>query len=278
MNAGKKLLLKNYLSNIQVNLIVAAYTKCPEDWQEFDYIPEYNKFYLICEGEGMLKIGDRIIYPKPGQLALMPAGVLQSYSTISENTYRKHWCHFTATIGDSNLFDIIKLPYTVDVADMNDVARLFTKLTEYYNSNEPTAQLKIKSVLLEIIAYFIDNSVVEKVHLSSSSSVELINSIVGYIENHLSENISIEQLAKLCHFHPNYFIRFFKKHMGSSPKHYINKIKLEKAKSLLSASDMNITEIAMETGFSDIFYFSKIFKAYTGFSPSQFRNISRFAK
>ncbi|MDG0791526.1 AraC family transcriptional regulator [Cohnella ginsengisoli] len=63
----------------------------------------HNKFYFITDGEGWLKIGDRELYPKPGRLALMPEGVLQSYPAIYDKPYTKYWCHFTAKMFKKHL-------------------------------------------------------------------------------------------------------------------------------------------------------------------------------
>jgi AraC family transcriptional regulator of arabinose operon len=132
--------------------------------------------------------------------------------------------------------------------------------------------LRVKSILLEIIAYFIENAGIEKIRLPASSSFEKLDLILKYIENHLAENITIEDLAKIAHFHPNYFIHFFKSLLGLSPIQYINKIKMEKAKMLLMTTDMSITEIAESVG-TQLYYFSRSFKNYTGFAPSAFRSL-----
>lgn len=63
-----KTLLTNHLSNLQVDLFMVNFNRCDTDWQDLDYTPDYSKFYLICEGEGWLKIGDQEYYPAPGQL------------------------------------------------------------------------------------------------------------------------------------------------------------------------------------------------------------------
>ena len=52
---------------------------------------------------------------------------------------------------------------------------------------------------------------------------------------------------------------------------YVNKLRIESSKSLLLSSDLNISEIASTTGFFDINYFSRIFKKYTGISPTDYR-------
>mgnify|MGYP000665648728 CR=1 FL=1 len=275
MQQEKVKLLKSYISNLQVNVTMAYYTKCHRTWREMDYIPEYNKFYFICEGEGWLKMGDREYFPKPGQLFLMPQGVMQSFSTISDNTFGKYWCHFTARVGDKNLFDIIKLPYFTDVRNPAELTVLFEEMASCFQSDSLTSTLQLKAALLQVIAFYIENTVIEDIHLVSSASVEKLTLVLTYIDGHISEDITVEQLAELLHFHPNYFIRFFKAHMGSSPMHYINKIKLEKARELLEVTGMNISEVAEASGFKDLFYFSRMFKNYTGFSPSEYKNKAR---
>lgn len=275
---NKRVLLKNYLSNIQVNLVVASYTHCRPGWREIDYIPEYNKFYYITDGEGYIRIGEKEFFPTPGQLVLMPHGIKQSFSSINNNTYKKYWCHFTATIGDTNLFDIIELPYYVEVKDENYLKNLFEQLINSYQSIDFTSHLNAKANLLKVISYFLDNTIIEKIFLSSSYSVEKLSYVLNYIEKDISKNYSIEELSNIVHVHPNYFIKLFKAQLGSTPMQYINKLKLEKAKRLLESSSLNITEISEQTGFNDIFYFSKTFKGYTGFSPSEFRNINNSYK
>ena len=274
MNEDKKLLLKNYLSNLVVNVTLADFTHCNTNWRELNYIPSYNKLYYICEGEGWLKIGTKDYYPRAGQLFLMPAGALQSYSAINDNTFKKYWCHFTATIGEVNLFDIIQLPFHIDVMDKKQsVEWIFNELVCSYKSQEIVSSLKVKAMLLELIAYYIEETVIEKIFISNSSAAEKINSLISYIDRHLGNNITVDELARIVHFHPNYFIKFFKSYLGISPIHYINKIRMDRAKNLLKTSETPIKEIASRVGFNDLFYFSKTFKSYTGFTPSEFRNI-----
>ncbi|MDO5479350.1 MAG: helix-turn-helix transcriptional regulator, partial [Clostridia bacterium] len=69
--------------------------------------------------------------------------------------------------------------------------------------------------------------------------------------------------------------RIFKSAAKTSPIKYINYLRLEKAKNLLSESSLKVSEIAVQVGFSDSFYFSRLFKKETGVSPASFKkNIS----
>lgn len=265
---------KELVSNLRVDLIHCAYTECWQVWADIDYTPDYNKFYFICGGEGWIKIGNEQYYPKQGQLVLMPAGILQSFSEINSNRYKKYWCHFTAKVGDLNLFDIVHPNYCINATDRNYVKALFEKLTDLYQKNDLSALICAKSVLLELIAHYIENIGINEANDNTGAWSKIIF-VLEYIEGNLSQDIRIEQLARLLHLHPNYFIRFFKSHTGLSPIQYINKARLERAKSLLHSSNYNITEVAGQIGFKDIAHFSKMFKAYTGFSPSEFKRFNK---
>lgn len=273
MNENNKRIQKDLLENLKLNILTSSYTHCWDNWKEIDYVPDYNKFYFIVEGEGWLKINGSEYYPKPGQLFLMPAGVLQSYSSISSNTFKKYWCHFAAAISDIYLFDIIKTPCFIDVPDFEKVKNLFEELIKEHDNTRLHARFKEKALLLELISYFIENTNVDSLIFSDFSIMNNLNDVLKYIQEHSTENITVEQLAKRLHFHPNYFTKVFKKYMGMPPAQYVNKVRLEKAKYLLKTTGLQVNEIAEKTGFSDIYYFSKSFKHYTGFSPSDFRSI-----
>lgn len=273
MLIDKKKILKSYISNLQVDLIYGDFTKCGVEWQDFDFIPDYNKFYYIIDGEGMLKIGDKVYYPKPGEFYILPQGVKQSYSTINTNTFIKYWCHFTATIGEKNLFDIVQLPYCINIGESQFLKDLFIEMFKYESLGGIASEIKKKAQLLNIIAFYLENTYIDNIKLSSSESVEKLNSIISYIDNHICEDISVSHLAEMLHFHPNYFSRFFKSNFGVSPQNYINKKKIEAAKSIINSTDKNISEISEYLGFNDISYFSRMFKNYTSYSPSEFKKI-----
>lgn len=274
MSRQNILFKRDFLDNLRVNIIFSAYTHCWQGWREFDYIPDFNKFYFICDGDGLIKICDEEFYPHKGQLVLMPAGIRQSYSTISKDTFKKYWCHFTAKIGDINVFDFFDVPYVIDIDNVNELEELFKELIALHNDQKLSAMLREKAVMTEIIACFIEKANVEDFKVSRFASLEKIDSVVKYIDSHISENLSVESLAEHFHFHPNYFTRIFKKYMGLPPIQYINKMRIERAKYLLRTTDLQINEIAAGTGFLDVYYFSRSFKSLTGYSPSDFRNIS----
>lgn len=263
--------LHRYLNNIQAEYIMGGYLKCRRDWCDYDYTPSYNKFYFIRGGECELVIGERVIRPKAGQLILMPAGVKQSYYNISDNCVEKYWCHFYADLNGTNLFDVVKTDYCVDIDDCASLERLFSTLLRTGAGETVASIFACKGALLDIIARFIEKSGADRVEPFHREGAPDFTPVLSFIEHNLGRNITVSSLAEIMHLHPNYFISTFKSHFGCPPKRYIMKIRIEKAKKLLRTTDDPVSEVACAIGINDIFYFSRIFKKETGFSPSTFR-------
>ncbi|KAA8783744.1 helix-turn-helix domain-containing protein [Paenibacillus amylolyticus] len=267
-------LLTNYLSNLEVDLFMVNYNRCGTDWRDLDYTPDYSKLYWICEGEGWLRIGDQEYYPKPGQLFLMPEGIKQSYSAISDKPFLKYWCHFSAKVGGINLFQILQFPHVVNVEQPERFQDIFGSVLTYANSNEIYAHMMAKSKLTELLSYYIMNLDVNQITYLNVPVVEKLSTLLTYIDSHIEENMSVQDLAKMLHMHPNYFIRFFKQHIGMPPIHYLTSRKIDKAKEMLHCTSLTMTQIAGNLGFSDSYYFSRQFKKHTGLNPTEYRKQS----
>ena len=91
------------------------------------------------------------------------------------------------------------------------------------------------------------------------------------IQSHLYSDLSVDELAKLCHMSVSTFKRKFKDVYGDTPSKHITKLKIEKAQLLLKAKESRITDIVYQTGFESVSTFNRAFKTHTGQSPSQYR-------
>ena len=265
--------IRQFLDACTVSVEEARLTRCWPEWGESTYTPDYNKFYFILSGEGELTVDGKRYSPRPGELFLMPAGVPQSYRTVSENTYTKYWCHFTAESGGVRLFDAVRTPLCVRVKDPERFKELFAQLVEAHASDSPLAPLTEKARMLDILLVFLEEASAVGITHSESLPAEQLKLLTDYISAHLSEEITLEDLAALVHFHPNYFISFFRKYFGVPPLRYVSIARLERAKVLLKTTSDSVASIAEQAGFHGLYHFSKRFKAYTGFSPSDFRKL-----
>ena len=99
----------------------------------------------------------------------------------------------------------------------------------------------------------------------------VISSITRYMQEHISEEISLSVLADEFHLNSQYISQLFKNEIGVGFLTYLTNIRIEKAKKLLLSTSLSVTEIAENTGYSDYRVFTKVFRKTEGITPSQFR-------
>lgn len=108
----------------------------------------------------------------------------------------------------------------------------------------------------------------------NSNETTLSNGIedaINYINENIYEDLEIRELSEISGLSESRFKHKFKKEVGITPRDYINKQKIREAKILLKGSE-NITKIAIKLGFDTSNYFSVVFKRYTSYTPSEYRN------
>lgn len=102
--------------------------------------------------------------------------------------------------------------------------------------------------------------------------IRRIHKVQDYIEHHLGQSLSIEELSNAAGFSKYHFSRIFQGLLHEPLAHYVNRIRMEKALFLLAhRADKNMTDIAYELGLSDSAVFSRAFKNYYGVSPREYR-------
>ena len=125
-------------------------------------------------------------------------------------------------------------------------------------------QMKCKAIFL-LILY-------ELLKLNSNTKYNFhIEQIKKYILDHLTEKICIKNIAELIGLNSVYCGALFKEYENCTIIEYINQMRINKALELLQFESFNISQIAYQTGFEDIYYFSRVFKQIKGVSPSEYR-------
>jgi AraC-like DNA-binding protein len=100
---------------------------------------------------------------------------------------------------------------------------------------------------------------------------ERISRVTQYLRNTLREPPDYHRLAHLAHLSYSQLFRQFKRHVGVSPQQYVERQRLDYAKSLLTLNHLSVKEVAAQAGYPNQLYFSRRFQKATGRSPSQYR-------
>jgi AraC-like DNA-binding protein len=98
-----------------------------------------------------------------------------------------------------------------------------------------------------------------------------VSRAVGFIEEHFSDPITIEDIVSHSQVSRRHFFRLFEQAIGVAPMEYLKKLRLQKAASMLLTTNVSVTQVAFACGFNDSNYFSSLYHKEFGVSPSQFK-------
>lgn len=228
-----------------------------------------NKFYYIKGGSCKITIKGKTYEGIPGRWFLIPAGVLHSYTNDTTKAFCKHWMHFDLYPENMNFFSDMKIPYYVDVPKNSKADKLFKEYFTYENTDSMTGMFKGKATLLNLIAEYVHLAVPDMKIKADNDA--MVSSVLRFIDDNMEQNISIEQLANVCHLHPTHFIRVFKKKTGETPGKFLQLRKMETAKKLIEETNIPISEIMSRVGIVDAAQFAKKFRIFFGNSPRAYR-------
>lgn len=139
-------------------------------------------------------------------------------------------------------------------------------------ADEPCAEIKLKSLLLDIFYIYMKNSIISEGQkpISKSALLYVLRSI-EYIHDHYQEKLTLTDLAQCAYMSNEYYTRVFMKYMGCRPFVYINNYRINQSVSLLLDTDMSIIDIAMNCGFTTVSYYNLRFREIMDCTPTEYR-------
>ncbi len=153
----------------------------------------------------------------------------------------------------------------------NVLKNLFLKIKKSWFCKGESYYLDCLSIFYNILSLLIQQQPSDHNYLPKNKLAE-VRAAASYIRlNYTDRDLNTKVLSGMNNMSEQYFRYLFKKVYGSSPVKYINSIRIDTAKELLSTNDYSIGRIAEIVGFPDIYYFSNMFKKETGVNPSDYR-------
>jgi AraC-like DNA-binding protein len=285
-------MLYNQLTK-SIDFAILNYAHCTDsNWNYTNVVSPFWRIYLITGGEGLLFHSGKKFNLKVGWMYLIP-----EFSTKSNSspTYLEHYyLHLIqGTRGERSLVDIFNFNFEVEAG--KDDYRLFERLLEI-NPNRQLREsnpnkykhtdlhlpignstdakgiingIESEGIVLQLFSRFISD--LHTVDDAEYRERAKLSKVVHYIEQNLSKNITLSELADVCCLSPDYFSRLFLKLFGLRPIPYINKQRLEKAQLELILSSSAIEQIAQNVGIPNVSYFNRMFKDNIGITPGEYR-------
>lgn len=232
--------------------------------------------YIIVNGESYPAKSGTVFIRTPGMVV---QGFLPycSYCILWENPQK-----FESMAGQTKHEDMahssfLSFPYSVLFPVHHPIESLFQNVYETYLTDDPYAQILMKSDVLQIIYNIF--SMVKNVQSNRSLSLRLhmhrIEILYRYINSNLERTISLAELANVCQLSEGFLCRLFKQVNGIPLFSYINNSRIQRARHLLIETDLPIKDISIQCGFENETYFYRVFKKKMRLSPITYRKLHR---
>lgn len=153
----------------------------------------------------------------------------------------------------------------------------FESISLYYNSSVKTEDnkpelLKVLINPLQRMMELLYSTVVEHTKANSILQTDdLMNSMLLYLNDNYTNNISLNDIAHEMHYSKSYLCHYFFSKRNMTIMYYICTLRIQRAKKLLAEDKFSISEIAFQIGFNDANYFTNTFKKFTGMSPLRYK-------
>ncbi|WP_238327918.1 AraC family transcriptional regulator [Paenibacillus gorillae] len=145
-------------------------------------------------------------------------------------------------------------------------------MEQVWTQASPLERIQIKGLFYQFIYEMLKQLRVQGV---TAREPDLIGQVVHYIEDHYRQNLSLESIAEQFNYSPRHLSMRFKGQTGSSMIEYLIRFRLRHAEELLRGTDASLRDIAVEVGYPDVYYFSRLFRKFTGQSPIRYRKAAR---
>lgn len=231
--------------------------------------------------------------------------------------YQGKVCHYSdyPDLFNKNILHELKVPFEQDELSKENLPFIFSKVESHLHHLKEKGisplyyKLTIMYVLVKLVSYFehdeqeqyksflqqsekilsgesVDDILLQmKDFLARISDVStfssqhiVIDRALAYINENFNQSITLEQVAEKINRSPYYFSHLFRKVMNMTFVEYITQTRIKKAKELLLTDDLTISEISSGIGYQDPNYFSRVFKAFCGVSPKQWKTQKKLEK
>ena len=241
-------------------------------WDKGRILDSYYVVY-ITKGEGMLESAKgKPVKIEAGMCFLLFPGVWHRYKPHSTSGWEEYWVGFNGDYPRQLMNTTLFTPQNaiIEVGLNEELLMLFHSLIKMVKTAEVGYRQAITGIVLQILSLIFTVSRYKTTETDLRS--KLISKAKFLLQESIETPVNLEEMVKELPMGYSSFRKAFKSLVGVSPNQYHLELRLDKGKDLLMSTNLTINEVAYKTGFSSIFYFSRLFKKRNGVPPKHFRN------
>ncbi len=231
---------------------------------------DYHFIHFVVKGEGTLDIQGRSYPIHRDQLFIVPAGEVSIYRASEVNPWKYCWIGFLGIQSVQFINSLMRCGPERYVQDCQDASYYEDQIRSILDlsGKRVSTHLRSNGVMYNLIGTLLDELGADD---PKGMGISIPYQARQYMDLHYHDSLQIADVAAAVGVHVNYLANVFQEQYHMTPKQYLTKLKLDKAKELLLFTEHPIYIVANSVGFSDPLAFSKFFRRMTGASPSEYR-------
>lgn len=245
---------------------------------------EFYEFEFAIKGNG-IQVVNGVSYPFNAGSLIMLSPVDFHQILSPDSSLHVYNIRFTHNMIDNVFIDCIINRYSPHVRrfqgeNYREVLNLFNDIERETSINDTYSRLSIKGAIDKLLTYIFRSpefSVVGKRFTNPFRSPH-VKKALFYIQNNFRDELTLGKVSSFVHLSPHYFSKLFHANTGYTFVEYLLDYRIKFAKSLLTGSNMSVTEIAYSSGFNSPTHFTRMFNKLTKMSPRKFRDAHSFRK
>src|SRR5574344_1779530 len=256
-------------SYLELNLMECGREICISDKDIVLSQKNYHLFHYINSGKGLFEIEGKTYVLSKGMVFYIPPNTQAHYSPDKNDPWTYTWLGFDGVAVESFL-KRANISRTNPVLGDDDTLELNDCFSRLYDEYKKCSYL---NVVCLGIGYELFGRMLNKFGgklVDYKETMSYVSFAKEYIDNNYQFEVKIDDVANSVGVTPNYLANVFQKSEKMSPKQYLTKIRMEKAKLLLSKNQYKVKDVSNAVGYKNQLHFSNEFKKYYGCSPKNF--------
>ena len=234
------------------------------NWQIAATRIDFIDMTYVTKGQATYIINGEKIIVADGDLICVPKGSTRSARSAESSRFECFAANFQLHTMNGEEIDM-PLPLVSKVGIYGDIISDYRRLNEHWLSRTNGYVMRARAQFMLVLQKFMAILVYDVDTYKFDSRVK---KAIRYITDNYAEPLTIATVSEFVSLNPVYFGMLFKRETRVTFRDYLNTIRLNQAEDMLRARKLNVTEVAQSCGFSDVFYFSRLFKKYKGVPPS----------
>ncbi len=251
--------------NLIPSLEYFACRYCTKEWVMKETVINFHDMTYVHEGSITYYINGIAYRAKRGDLIYAPIGSRRCAEIDKDNPPVLYAVNMFVTDKKDKQITLPFAPLST-VGVHEDIINLYNALSREWAMKKTGYVMKTRSLLLDILYHYFEILYYKNRYIDIDPRIE---KAIMYIYREYKDKITSDDLAGFVGMNSSYFGTLFKKETGCNVKEFINRIRINNAENLIACGNISLKEAALECGFEDQFYFSKVFKTLKGYSPSK---------